>query len=88
MNSGTAGKYATSVGGAFLLVVLMKITGVQEFWFGLQIATLILVLAWIITLLPATSKGIKTTMMVVIAIIALIAFVVPIMIAMTMPYSL
>lgn len=87
MNSGTAGKYGASVAIAFLLVVLMKITGVQEFWFGMQIATLILVLAWIITLLPATAKGVKTAIMVLIAVTAILAFVLPLTVRLTVSPS-
>lgn len=87
MNSGTAGKYAASVAIAFLLVVLMKITGVQEFWFGLQIATLILVLSWIITLLPDAAKSVKTAIMVLIATIAILAFVMPLILRLTMSPS-
>ncbi len=82
MNSGNAGKYLWSVGAAFALVVLMWFTDVQEFWFGLTIATIILVMAWVTIIVP--QKQAKNWLMTAIAILAIFAFILPVILRLTM----
>lgn len=89
MNLGNAGKYAWSVGGAFVLVVILWLAGViEDFGLGITLAALMLGLAWITAFMPTTWTGARKTAIFFVIFIGVCGFIVPTFVRIFLPWDI